>query len=1717
MRFSRTPLSALLALIWGSSNPLFANPVGENVIAGSATFQRGANTLIVKQTTDRAIVNWQSFSIGASELTRFIQPSASAAILNRVVSGDPSSLLGRLEANGRVFLINPNGILVGGGAVIDTNGFIASTLNVRDAQFMAGGDLNFFGDSRSGVLNLGTIKAQGGDVYLIAHTVENAGVIDAPNGVVGLAAGTEVLLKHAGDERLIVKSSVTGQPLAATGVDNTGIITAVQAELRAAGGNVYALAINNSGAVHATGVALQDGRVFLTSPGGNIQNSGTLAARDAAGNGGKVVIAAGADSTTDVFATNSGVIDASGKSTGARGGTVTITGDHVSLAGAALVDASGDAGGGSVLLGGDYQGRNPDVQNARAASVSSGSRIVADAVTRGDGGKVVVWSDKSTTFDGTISARGGAKAGNGGVVETSGKVLVVGSEARVDASAANGLPGNWLLDPFNITVVNSFPGDGNFSGGNPNVVTANGNDSTVDAGTISTALTNGTSVTIRTSDPAQPPAGAQLGNIQVNASISVNIPQNSATPVPTLQLDADNQIIINAAIQGNFGSKGLNLTANAKDAITVTSQGNLLSIRNGIFNAGTKNPALASSGGITITGSINSIVNDPADKFTLKAAGDITGAGTLQAVNVDLNSSAGSVNFGGRLQANLLTAAAPTGSITINNASGVNVNFLGGVSSGGAVNIRNTGSGGSALNVVGSVVAGGGNPLSITTVGTLFIDSKGEFGKGTGSLTDATGTVMLNARDVSDAINPLAPSIIAAALGIAAQQGIGANAANPLDTSVSNLAATSTSNGIFIKNTGKELTIGGISTFAVGGVLTGLNTGGQIQIVNDRSILLTVANPEQAHVAGPQNILIQANGANSDILIGDNSANAVNAHAGSVTLNAGRDVVIGNGTTGQRGDITGDGGITIVAGHALVVDEGSFVTAGGSGGINVSAGVGVPLDPNRPPAIVFFQTSAQGARLATSGGPINLTTGPGGFVDAHSGPGVTAINSFNTGSGGGGLINITTDDVRLSSRINAGPNFVQFLPASATQAFDLGSETAGKFSLTNAELNLVSAGTVVVGNAANRTDVRVTAPIALTGVNALGIQALGTGGGDNMIAASVTVPTFEIQATNAITGQGAINASDRLTLTSDNGNIVLSGPVQTNALVVPGAGLISLESLGNRISFLGDIQRRGPVTIRNTIPLTIHGVIGGSNTNNDVTIRTVGDITLNGPGAAGFSGANVVVSGAGNQIVLEAFNGRFINNAGSQALRPLSGARFRVYSQDQQVPFNAGGLVGDLFLTRNVTFNADPGVPANNVFYFQNVGQPVMPPPSDTAGVAINATLFEPTLRRFTVLSMGESLIDFQARMDAMTQRQLNALADDESLKSDEERQLMIRDALIKRSGIVVRESARATPAELRTRERVAQQQKLELNERRIVEAKLTAFRILLPPGSYTQEVEDALLGRNTIRSTAAGYFDVLSLTLDQIAELNGAQMLRILAIKGVKLSPRDRLVVATTSVTSQQFSNMVRAGEDGVLTRAQFSTLVAAGAGNLTIAQLVAAGAGNVVSNDSAGFKVLGRDGRVISNDGASLTLNQLANLITNDGGTLITNDGGSLITNDGGSLITNDGGSLITNDGGSLITNDGGTLIASIASLVVRSAAQIVAVNNLISQDGAGLISQDGAGLISQDGAGLISRGGPGIISGNGSAIISGNGSAIISGNGSAVLGSRPSGNGFVVNTGR
>src|SRR5262245_34345863 len=416
--------TALIALGMG---PAAGGPAGGTVVGGSATIQgQGGSAVTVNQSGSSAIINWNTFNIGVNESVRFNQPSSGPVALNRVIGGlGPSEILGTLTANGRVFVINRDGILFGPNAVVNTASFLATTHDIRNSDFMAGRyNFNIPGRPDASIVNQGKITAaSGGFAALVAPGVRNSGTITATLGTVALAAGNSFTLDMYGDKliTLAINDKIASQVIdVATGRPLKSLITN-DGKIRANGGRVELTAaaartvvdsvINTSGVIQANSIGRRNGMIVL---GGATASS--------KGEGARV-------QTVRI----AGTVAAAGKRKGTSGGTIVVTGEDIQFVNA-LVDASGQTGGGKVMIGGDWGGGKPAaglVSNASArlesnaiatattVSVDAGTVINASATAGGNGGKVVLWSEQSTTFAGTILARGGAQGGDGGFVETS--------------------------------------------------------------------------------------------------------------------------------------------------------------------------------------------------------------------------------------------------------------------------------------------------------------------------------------------------------------------------------------------------------------------------------------------------------------------------------------------------------------------------------------------------------------------------------------------------------------------------------------------------------------------------------------------------------------------------------------------------------------------------------------------------------------------------------------------------------------------------------------------------------------------------------------------------------------------------------------------------------------------------------------------------------------------------------------------------------------------------------------------------------------------------------------------------------------------------------------------------------------------------------------------------------------------------------------------------
>jgi len=376
-----------------------ALPEGGVVAQGSATIARGADHVVVDQQSAGALIDWQSFSIGASGSVTFNQPSADALAVNRVVGTQASQILGRMTANGRVALVNPNGITFGDGARVDVGGLVASVRALADDGYLSTGVLRFGGAAGGDLVNRGVIEAAQG-VSLVGARIVNSGTLAGRDHGVFMAAGGSVTLDTGRPWLLEVDAASFDTLVSQSGSVRTGSGHIVM-EAR----SLHALAagrIEHSGVFQAAG----------GSSGGSVSLFGST--HVSVHGGARVAHAGGSVRVGGGGAMLGGVLDVS---SGIDGGGITVDVDGgLHLSGTLRADGGSGSGGGIRLTAGSV------VENAASAVSASG----------GSGGGVIsLVAGGSVLSSGSYAARGGS--GTGGRIDvTGGGVTLLG--ARYDAS-----------------------------------------------------------------------------------------------------------------------------------------------------------------------------------------------------------------------------------------------------------------------------------------------------------------------------------------------------------------------------------------------------------------------------------------------------------------------------------------------------------------------------------------------------------------------------------------------------------------------------------------------------------------------------------------------------------------------------------------------------------------------------------------------------------------------------------------------------------------------------------------------------------------------------------------------------------------------------------------------------------------------------------------------------------------------------------------------------------------------------------------------------------------------------------------------------------------------------------------------------------------------------------------------------------------------------------
>ncbi len=1025
-----------------------ALPTGAEVQHGQSSIQVNGGQMQIHQATQKSIINWQSFGIGAGESVQLLQPTQGMA-LYRVIGPEASQIFGSLSATGSLFLINPNGVLFGQGAQVDVGGLVASTLNISNTDFLGGNYRFNAGGSPSRVMNQGTIRAaDGGYVVMLGSEVINSGNITANQGSVVMGSAQSAMLDFYGNG--LIRTRLSGDALNAL-VEQSGYI-------QADGGTVQLATSARSSAINVSG----------------IMQANSLVERN-----GVIRLEGGDHARVSV----SGTLSVSGEQAGTSGGRIEVTGEQVALFKGANLDASGNTGGGTVLVGGDYQGKNTQVYNSRTTYVDKDASINADAVNNGNGGTAIVWSNDTTRYYGNITARGGIQGGNGGFVEVSGKrnLDFIG---KVDLSASHGIGGKFLLDPTNITLNTSTQASPpNNPNGTPDLAFGDGPANTIvqisditgyseaffqatNDITIASTLTMGANNSIRLE---------ANNNINVNAAVTV-----SGTGNINFKADADNSGTGNLAIGANITSQAGGITLSG--ATITRTAGNIAST--GAANANAGNIS------ITSTGTTNLGVATITARGGTASAGNVGRNGGTITINAGAFTGTGAMNASGSNGNGANMAGGNAGTITINSANGISMGAA--TASGGNAGTGNA-SGGSA----GAININNSTAGNITT-GTLISRTGNAIGTGAGG-TVASISVINNATGGNVSTGAL--STQGGTLGHGGNIALSALGNVSVSSTVSSSGGTSlTGNtgrnaGTININAGGNVVTGAITASGSAGVGTNRNGGNAGAVTLTAGIGNTITH----------NSITASGGARTGTGIGGNGANVtIN---GNSLLSANTTIAaLGAAGGGASGNVSFGGTINSSgANRTLAVNTGATTTFGGALG-NTLALASLTTDAGGTTAINGGSVTTTGTQTyndaVTLGATTSLTTTNSAITFANS---VNASGNALTMASGTGNITATNAANNFSSVAVSSANNVSLRDANAIVlgtsniSGTLGVQTAGAITQTGAvtvggttTLNAGAANDITLNNASNNFNaVAITSgrDVVLVDANALTVNA----------------------------------------------------------------------------------------------------------------------------------------------------------------------------------------------------------------------------------------------------------------------------------------------------------------------------------------------------------------------------------------------------------------------------------------------------------------------------------------------------------------------------------------------------------------------------------------------------------------------------------------------------
>jgi len=1196
------------ALSFVTVSPAFAGPEDGVVVRGTATIDRTVPGAInIDQLSDRAAINWRSFSVGTDERVNFNQPSSAAATLNRVVGGQRSVIDGALSANGHVYLLNPSGVLFGKSAKIDVGGLIATTSALGDDDFMAG-RLNFNAAALPGaeVANLGSISIHDGGLgALVAPTVRNEGLISARLGRLVLAAGETYTIDPYGDQ--LINFALPDAP---RGTDPHSVV--------------------QSGTMLADG-----GRVLLTTDamagvvGGVVNMSGVVQARTAGRTQtGEIVL------SSDVTSV-SGTLDVSASSEG-NAGSVSIWGTDAAKFTGTVLARGGEQGGdggllelsgkGAVMFEGELHAQAPNglggtllIDPLDITIESAGSNNLVDPTISGatirnllrQGTTVQLIADNSITVNDILDGRpvGNQNQAGGGVDLRAGTILVlqpiITNNGAISLTATQG---NLTFDSNAFVVVTSAASASGVGTAAVNLAAAQSvaaASQIVSLGRVSVTASSGNVQLLQALNGLQTSNGPTgIGDLSVTAGGTISTA--GALSNGAVSLDAGSNVSVSGAINA-AGSIGLSARA-ANGGITVTGAGaaNVAGL-----NAG-GNLTLATPGTVTLD---NSILSQGGDIAIGSTAQRIASLGVNSAAAVQSVASATAVDQDGDI-AVYVGGPLTTGDLIAGTSGDVLIDATGDVMlSRGLFGLTgSTGIGSLTVNAGGALTSNGARAaraIALTSTGALsnsnasLISDGGPIGLTGSSITlneIRSNGALISAVDASGDVRLTTPGAVILSSNLLSRGGnVGVGSASQRAASIAMAAETSIATAASSSAADQD---GDIALFSAGALTTrDLLAGSSGDVLVDSQGAVTLSRGVFGlGAAGVGSLTVNA--------VGPLTTNGAHT-TGAIVLNSN-----GGAIRNSTASVLADAGSIALSGSALTLDA---ITANGAPVAALDAGGDITM--TIPGAVVLDS----GAISRGGNVQIGSSTQRVASLTMASGTSLQSVASTTATDQDGDIAIFTT-----------GPFSAQDLLAGT--AGDVSVDTTGPITL-NRNLAGLANSTGIGSFSATTT----SGAIAANGVRANNSIALTTTGAVSNSAAPLVSNTGDISLTgsavafNAISGSGVVNAGANFSIASAGvvtigGGVLAGGDIRigSNAQQVAsltmaegatlrsnaGAGAIAVQSAGSIVTRDIVTGSSGSVVLSGT-DVTVDGSI------NDATSTGVGQVAIAGTSTITVDGIRV--------------------------------------------------------------------------------------------------------------------------------------------------------------------------------------------------------------------------------------------------------------------------------------------------------------------------------------------------------------------------------------------------------------------------------------------------------------------------------------------------------------